>query len=113
VAGDPLDEALDALLAAPAGGPAEKRAAIEAVLTEGYARALELEAARLALVDELQAASLSSQGGASSPKARRLRTVVSAVTERLVVLRRRLDEANRRHRGSWEQHLDSGPGAGS
>jgi hypothetical protein len=113
VSRDRLDDAIDALLAAPAGNPASEPAALEAVLTEGYARALELEAERHAAIEELELTSLSALGGSSSPKAHRLRSAVSAINERLAVLRRRLDEANRRHRGSREEHLDRGSGSGS
>jgi hypothetical protein len=109
VARDPLDRALDALLAAPAGDAGAKRAAVEAVLTAGYARALELEAEQLALEQKLKTAVLLSPGGPASHSTRRLRSVVSAVTERVALLRRRLDEANRRHGGSRQEHLDGGP----
>jgi hypothetical protein len=50
--GEPIEAAVEALLAAPPGEQvAGGRAAIKSVLTEGYAKALELEAERLRAAD--------------------------------------------------------------
>jgi hypothetical protein len=104
VSRDPLDSALEALLSTlegDAGGSAD----VEQVLTAGYGRALELEAERARIAVELQTT--------SPARAHRLRALLSSVTERLVSLRTRLDEANRRHRASRKQHLDGRAGPGS
>jgi hypothetical protein len=95
---DQLNEALDALLTAPAGDPLTQRDAVEEILTAGYAQALDLEAKRLQLAQELRTASLASAGGTGSPRVRNLRATVSAISESVAALRDRLDEANRRHR---------------
>jgi hypothetical protein len=95
---DKLNEALDALLAAPAGDPRTERAEVEAILTAGYAQALELEAERLQLAEELRRASLASCAKTVSPCVTRLRATVLAMSERIAALRDRLDEANHRHR---------------
>jgi hypothetical protein len=72
-----IEDAVDALLAAPAGARvADGQTAIESVLTEGYARALELEAERLRSAD---------------------RSTVAALTERVRSLRRRLEAVRRRY----------------
>jgi hypothetical protein len=108
---DPLDEALDALLRSPPGPErATHEAAVEAALTEGYARALELEAERARIAQELHATSLTADD--PSPRARRLHTVLTGTSEQLAALRARLDEANRRHRASRKQHLHGRPGTG-
>jgi hypothetical protein len=95
-----MEAALDSLLAtAPAHDGCGTREAFEAILTAGYARALELEAERARLARELAI------GGESRPAHPRL----TALTERVGRLRQKLDEANRRMRASREQHLDRRP----
>jgi hypothetical protein len=92
---DRIDDVVDALLAAPAvehvtGG----QAALEALLTAGYARALELEAERLRAPDQRTAA---------------------ALTDRVRSLRSRLDAIKRKYGApgsSRHDDLDRGPGAG-
>ena len=90
-----IEDAVDALLAAPAGHRVTGgQAAVELVLTEGYARALELEAERLR---------------APGPGA------VASLTERLLSLRHRLDAVRRRYgvpRSARDHDLDRGPGPG-
>jgi hypothetical protein len=111
VADDRLEQALDALLVSPAGAerPTD-RTTIETVLTEGYARALELEAERARVARELCETALTA-GDDGHPRVRRLRTMLAGLSERLTALRARLDEANRRHHASRKQHLDGRPGA--
>jgi hypothetical protein len=96
---DELNRELDALLSAPTGDSRMQRDSVEAILTAGYAHALELEAERLQLAEELRQASLGFARGSSGPQVDRLRATVSAINERIAVLRDRLDEANRRHPG--------------
>jgi hypothetical protein len=87
-----LDKALDAALAASAGNVgAVGQAEIESLLTDGYARVLELEAERRLLIGQLQAAG-----------------AVEAITERLVSLRDRLDEVNKRYGPSRKDQVDRG-----
>jgi hypothetical protein len=88
---DQLDEALAALLAAEPGDAAARPPAIEALLTEGYARALELEAERLRLLERTGER--------------------TALSDYLARLRSQLDEINRRHRPSGKLHLDRRPSA--
>jgi hypothetical protein len=88
---DQLDEALAALLAAEPGDATAKRPAIETLLTEGYARALELEAERLRLLERTGER--------------------TALSDYLARLRSQLDEINRRHRPSGKPHLDRRPSA--
>jgi hypothetical protein len=86
-----LDRALQALLESTAVDSA-RRPEIEALLTDGYARVLELEAERrrfMALIDCGDAA--------------------DDVTRELVSLRDRLDEATRRFGGGGERDLDRRP----
>jgi hypothetical protein len=89
-----IEDAVDALLAAPPDARvAGDRAAIESVLTEGYAKALELEAERLRAAD--------------------VRTIAS-LGERVRSLRSRLEALGRRHgpRGLLrDDNLDCGPGS--
>jgi hypothetical protein len=87
-----LDKALDAALSASARrAHAAREAEIESLLTDGYAQVLELEAERRRLIAELRPAQ-----------------DVEAITERLVSLRDRLDEINRRSAASREDHFDRG-----
>jgi hypothetical protein len=90
-----LDKALDAALAASAGNVgALAQAEIESLLTDGYARVLELEAERRRLLGQLQPAG-----------------AVEAITERLVSLRDGLDEVNKRYGPSRKDHVDRGAGS--
>src|SRR5256885_13187103 len=71
-----IEDAVDALLAAPAGERmAGEQDAIESVLTEGYGRALELEAERLRSADHRKVAALSA-------RVRALRTGLDTVRRR-------------------------------
>jgi hypothetical protein len=88
-ADDGMEETLELLLtAAPEAGFRSNRAAFEAILTDGYARALELEAERARLAREL----------ALRGEARTGHPVLAALSERVRSLRNRLDEANHRLR---------------
>lgn len=88
-----IEDAVDALLAAPAGERvAGGQAAIDAVLTEGYARALELEAQRLRCVDSGTVASL-------TERVHSLRSQLAAVRRRYCAV------PSLRH-----DDLDCGPG---
>ena len=92
---EPIEDAVDALLAAPAGERvAGGQAEIESVLTEGYARALELEAQQLRSAD---------------------RRTIAMLTERVRSLRSRLDAVRRRYAPPGllrHDDLDRGAGAG-
>jgi hypothetical protein len=106
VAAEGFEDALDAPLEMPPGhSGATAPSVVEAVLTEGYATALELEAERSRLLKQLER-------DAPPREAQQLRAVMAAVGRKLARLRRRLDEANRRHRGSRQHHLNDRSRAG-
>jgi hypothetical protein len=92
--GEHIEAAVEALLAAPPGERmAGGQSAIESVLTEGYAKALELEAERLGAADG---------------------RTIATLGERVRSLRSRLEALARRHgaRGSpRDDNLDCGPGS--
>ena len=89
--GQSLDRALQALFATQTVNTT-RRPDIEALLTDGYARVLELEAERRRLMAESDRAD-----------------AVDDITRQLVSLRDRLDEANRRFGGSRQGDAHRGP----
>jgi hypothetical protein len=97
---DPLDQALDALLAwgEPGGSPDEApgRAIVDYVLTAGYAQALELEAERMRVRIDLDR--ILPGGGVldSEIEIAKLRADLGRVDGRLGELRDRLAEVNQR-----------------
>ena len=94
---DEMEETLEAHSdAIPEQGYGSNRATFETILTDGYARALELEAERARLAREL----------ALRGDARTVPPVLAALNERVRSLRNRLDEANRRLRSSGQHQLD-------
>ena len=92
--GEHIEAAVEALLAAPHGEQvACGRSAIESVLTDGYAKALELEAERLRAADG---------------------RTIATLGERVRSLRGRLEALAHRHgaRGLLrDDNLDGGPGS--
>jgi hypothetical protein len=93
----PIDRALDALLSPPVGTGATppRRVVVEEVLTAGYAEALELEAERLRVAMTLERASSGPAEARGDAEVARLRADLRRLTERVVELRDRLDEASR------------------
>jgi len=88
--------ALARYLSAPEGTQPLPRAAVEEVLTAGYADALELEAERLRIAERLEEAIASIEEPRGVREIALRRAELGIVTERLAVLRDRLAEANRR-----------------
>lgn len=92
----PLDGELEAVLASSPGAPeAPSLADVEALLTRGYAEALELEVERLRVVQEIESL-LSDPGAPQVPREiAELRSKLAALANRLRSLRERLAETGR------------------
>lgn len=89
---DPILVALDELLARDGRVGATRQVEAEALLTDGYAQVLQLDAERRSLVEQQQPV-----------------PVIDAVTERLVSLRDGLDEVARHLGRSRQPDLDRRP----